>query len=59
MKIRVRRLVKHEAFFWVVVVVVLLNTVSLATKHYDQPVWLTEFQGLITIFQKTFFVLFV
>jgi hypothetical protein len=45
MRIRVRRLVKHEGFFWAVVIIVLLNTVSLATEHYNQQEWMTEFQG--------------
>ena len=45
MRIRVRRLVKHEGFFWAVVIIVLLNTVSLATEHYNQSQWLTDFQG--------------
>lgn len=41
-----RRAVKSQAFYWLIIVLVFLNTVVLATEHYDQSRWLDEFQGL-------------
>lgn len=40
-----RRAVKSQAFYWLIIVLVFLNTVVLATEHYDQPYWLDDFQG--------------
>jgi hypothetical protein len=31
------------AWFWFVIVLVFLNTCTVAIEHYNQPVWLTEF----------------
>lgn len=39
----VRRLVKTQAFYWIVIVLVFLNTVCVAVEHYGQPQWLTSF----------------
>ena len=44
-KIRVRQVVKHQAFYWTVLICVFLNTVITALQHYNQPKWLTKFQG--------------
>ena len=44
-KIRVRQAVKHQAFYWTVLVCVFLNTVITALQYYNQPKWLTQFQG--------------
>ncbi|CAB4001908.1 voltage-dependent N-type calcium channel subunit alpha-1B-like isoform X1, partial [Paramuricea clavata] len=57
MRIRVRRLVKHEGFFWAVVIIVLLNTISLATEHYNQQEWMTEFQDKAEIMFLSIFVM--
>ena len=38
-----RRLVKCQAFYWSVIMLVLLNTICVAVEHYDQPDWLTQF----------------
>lgn len=43
-----RRAVKSQAFYWLIIVLVFLNTVVLATEHYDQSRWLDEFQGLMS-----------
>lgn len=40
-----RKAVKSQAFYWLIIVLVFLNTVVLATEHYHQPPWLDEFQG--------------
>lgn len=41
-----RKAVKSQAFYWLIIVLVFLNTGVLATEHYHQPAWLDEFQGL-------------
>ncbi|XP_039270704.2 voltage-dependent L-type calcium channel subunit alpha-1D-like isoform X2 [Styela clava] len=41
-----RTMVKSKGFYWVVIVLVFLNTLSLATEHYQQPYWLTVVQDL-------------
>lgn len=40
-----RKLVKSQAFYWVVIVMVSLNTGVLTSEHYRQPLWLDKFQG--------------
>ena len=42
--VKVRRMVKSQAFYWTVLLCVFLNTIVLAVEFYNQPVWLTEFQ---------------
>ncbi len=39
----IRKTVKKQWFYWFVIVLVFLNTCSVAVEHYDQPNWLTEF----------------
>ena len=41
--------------FWLIIVLVFLNTCVLATEHYKQPAWLDDFQEITNIF---FVVLF-
>ena len=41
------RAVKSQAMFWVVLLLVFLNSCVLATEHYGQPVWLSTFQVII------------
>ena len=36
-------LVQTPAWFWFVIVLVFLNTCTVAVEHYNQPQWLTEF----------------
>ncbi|KAA3681738.1 uncharacterized protein DEA37_0011360 [Paragonimus westermani] len=40
-----RRLVKSQTFYWIVIVLVFLNTGVLTSEHYRQPLWLDTFQG--------------
>ena len=40
-----RRIVKSQAFYWIIIVLVFLNTAVLTSEHYGQPDWLDEFQG--------------
>lgn len=40
-----RKAVKSQVFYWLIIVLVFLNTGVLATEHYNQPSWLNNFQG--------------
>lgn len=46
----IRRMVKAQSFYWIVLCVVALNTLCVAMVHYDQPEKLTtalcEYRGL-------------
>ncbi|XP_060034500.1 voltage-dependent L-type calcium channel subunit alpha-1S [Erinaceus europaeus] len=39
-------LVKSRVFYWLVILVVALNTLSLASEHHNQPLWLTRLQDI-------------
>ncbi|XP_070508575.1 muscle calcium channel subunit alpha-1 isoform X3 [Chironomus tepperi] len=41
-----RRAVKSQAFYWLIIVLVFLNTCVLATEFYQQPEWLDHFQEI-------------
>ena len=43
------RSVQTPAWFWFVIVLVFLNTCTVAVEHYNQPVWLTEFLCMTTV----------
>ena len=36
-------ILQTPAWFWFVIVLVFLNTCTVAVEHYNQPEWLTEF----------------
>lgn len=38
-------MVKSQTFYWIVIILVLMNTVVLASEYYGQPGWLTYAQG--------------
>ncbi|CAH0731482.1 unnamed protein product, partial [Brenthis ino] len=40
-----RKAVKSQACYWAIIVLVFLNTLVLATEHYDQDPWLDRFQN--------------
>ncbi|XP_051011145.1 voltage-dependent L-type calcium channel subunit alpha-1C isoform X12 [Acomys russatus] len=39
-----RAAVKSDIFYWLVIFLVFLNTLTIASEHYNQPHWLTEVQ---------------
>ncbi|XP_037942486.1 voltage-dependent calcium channel type D subunit alpha-1-like [Teleopsis dalmanni] len=45
-----RKAVKSQAFYWLIIILVFLNTGVLATEHYMQPHWLDKFQEYTNIF---------
>uniref|UniRef100_A0A915KBH1 Ion transport domain-containing protein n=1 Tax=Romanomermis culicivorax TaxID=13658 RepID=A0A915KBH1_ROMCU len=42
-KVKVRRIVKSQVMYWIVITLVFLNTACVASEHYGQPPWMTEF----------------
>ena len=42
-RITIRRMCKQQWWFWLVIILVFLNTCTVAVEHYNQPKWLTEF----------------
>ncbi|XP_010830951.1 PREDICTED: voltage-dependent L-type calcium channel subunit alpha-1F-like, partial [Bison bison bison] len=40
-----RRAVKSNACYWAVLLLVFLNTLTIASEHHGQPFWLTQIQG--------------
>ncbi|PAV73408.1 hypothetical protein WR25_19168 isoform B [Diploscapter pachys] len=45
-----RRLVKSQTFYWLVILLVFLNTLVLTSEHYEQSDWLDEFQNWANLF---------
>ncbi|XP_054625815.1 dihydropyridine-sensitive L-type skeletal muscle calcium channel subunit alpha-1-like isoform X2 [Dunckerocampus dactyliophorus] len=48
--------VKTRAFYWLVMFLVLLNTLTIATEYHHQPLWLTSLQDVAS---RVLLVLFV
>ncbi|KAH7723235.1 voltage-dependent calcium channel type D subunit alpha-1-like protein [Aphelenchoides avenae] len=42
-RLQLRYIVKNQVFYWLVITLVFLNTVCVASEHYGQPPWFTEF----------------
>ncbi|XP_059519262.1 LOW QUALITY PROTEIN: voltage-dependent L-type calcium channel subunit alpha-1D [Myotis daubentonii] len=43
---RCRAAVKSVTFYWLVIVLVFLNTLTISSEHYNQPDWLTQVQDI-------------
>nr|XP_037270737.1 LOW QUALITY PROTEIN: muscle calcium channel subunit alpha-1-like [Rhipicephalus microplus] len=52
-----RKGVKSQAFYWIVIVLVFLNTLTLASEHHTQPAWLDHFQDVANMFFVVLFTL--
>ncbi|XP_071054916.1 muscle calcium channel subunit alpha-1 [Onthophagus taurus] len=52
-----RKAVKSQVFYWLIIILVFLNTAVLATEHYAQPNWLDEFQEYTNMFFIALFTL--
>jgi len=52
-------MVKSQTFYWIVIVLVLMNTIVLASEYYGQPEWLTYTQGPRENKSKSFFFIFI
>jgi voltage-dependent calcium channel L type alpha-1D len=42
---RIHKTVKSQFFYWLVIVLVFVNTIVLASEYHRQPKWMEEFQG--------------
>ncbi|XP_077545779.1 muscle calcium channel subunit alpha-1-like isoform X3 [Haemaphysalis longicornis] len=52
-----RKGVKSQAFYWIVILLVFLNTLTLASEHHTQPPWLDRFQDVANMFFVVLFTL--
>ncbi len=43
LRLGLRRMIKTQAFYWTVIILVLLNAICAALEHYNQPLWLNSF----------------
>ncbi|XP_014842965.1 PREDICTED: voltage-dependent L-type calcium channel subunit alpha-1D-like isoform X5 [Poecilia mexicana] len=41
-----RLAVKSVPFYWLVIILVFLNTLTISSEHYNQPLWLTQVQDV-------------
>ncbi|XP_043933418.1 voltage-dependent L-type calcium channel subunit alpha-1D [Protopterus annectens] len=41
-----RAAVKSVTFYWLVIILVFLNTLTISSEHYNQPFWLTQIQDI-------------
>ncbi|ELW57722.1 Voltage-dependent L-type calcium channel subunit alpha-1S [Tupaia chinensis] len=39
-------IIKSKVFYWLVILIVALNTLSIASEHHNQPLWLTHLQDV-------------
>uniref|UniRef100_A0A8C0IWG0 Voltage-dependent L-type calcium channel subunit alpha n=1 Tax=Chelonoidis abingdonii TaxID=106734 RepID=A0A8C0IWG0_CHEAB len=44
--LKCRAAVKSVSFYWLVIVLVFLNTLTISSEHYNQPDWLTQIQDI-------------
>ncbi|XP_014661450.1 PREDICTED: muscle calcium channel subunit alpha-1-like [Priapulus caudatus] len=44
-----RRAVKSQAFYWIVIIMVFLNTAVQASEHHNQPPWLDQLQTVTNL----------
>lgn len=45
-----RKAVKSQVFYWLIIILVFLNTLVLAIEHHGQPLWLDDFQDYTNMF---------
>ncbi|XP_046670944.1 muscle calcium channel subunit alpha-1-like [Homalodisca vitripennis] len=57
MRCACRKAVKSQAFYWLIIILVFLNTGVLTTEHYGQPNWLDDFQEATNMFFIALFTL--
>ncbi|CAI9738066.1 voltage-dependent calcium channel type A subunit alpha-1-like isoform X9 [Octopus vulgaris] len=56
LRFTIRKSVKSQAFYWFVIILVLLNTLCVASEHYGQAEWHTEF---LYVMEFVFLALFM
>ncbi|XP_054168934.1 muscle calcium channel subunit alpha-1-like [Oppia nitens] len=52
-----RKICKSQALYWTVIILVFLNTLTLASEHHQQPQWLDEFQEVANMIFVILFLL--
>ncbi|CAG2163960.1 unnamed protein product [Oppiella nova] len=52
-----RKICKSQALYWTVIILVFLNTLTLASEHYQQKEWLDEFQEIANMIFVILFLL--
>lgn len=52
-----RKAVKSQAFYWIIILLVFLNTGVLATEHHNQPPFLNDFQDTTNMVFVTLFTM--
>jgi hypothetical protein len=55
---RIHKTVKSQFFYWLVIVLVLLNTLVLASEYHGQPKWMDDFQCNHLLHKNIFILLF-
>merc|ERR1711970_836094 len=50
MRREARKICKSQWMFWLIVILVFLNTCVLATEHHNQPEWIDDFQEYTNLF---------
>lgn len=54
---RIHAMVKSQFFYWLVIVLVFLNTLVLASEYHGQPAWLDDFQCKYELFLSIYSIL--
>lgn len=57
MAIKVKSVVTHSGYTVFIVMLILLNSLTLATEHYEQPLWLSDIQEISNIVFTIIFAL--
>lgn len=42
-RICMRKIVKHQLFYWIVIILVFMNALCCCIEHHNQPDWLSDF----------------
>ncbi|KAI3378494.1 hypothetical protein SNEBB_008582 [Seison nebaliae] len=48
-RLKTRKFVKSQFFYWIVIILVFINTLCISCEHYGQPEWLTKFLFWVSI----------
>ncbi|EDV27941.1 uncharacterized protein TRIADDRAFT_53006 [Trichoplax adhaerens] len=57
LRLAIRRTVKSRPFFWIVILLVFLNAVTIASEHSGEPLWLKDFREATNIVFVALFTL--
>ena len=56
-KFWVRRMCKQQWWFWLVIILVFLNTCTVAVEHHNQPEWLTDCLCTFCVIMKIYILM--